>query len=68
LAIQRRDSAGKEILPVGRLMARQRLRRHFRRHVDRAGHASRYLNGTLDLYPAAGPAVTAELPAAVAAV
>jgi len=54
VAIQRRDGAGKKILRVGRAMARQRLLRQFRRHVDTAGHASRYLNGTLDLYPKDG--------------
>jgi molybdenum cofactor biosynthesis enzyme MoaA len=65
LAIQRRDGAGKKILRVGRVMARRRLLRQFRRHVDTAGHASRYLNGTLDLYPKNG---TAELPATTGAV
>lgn len=68
LAIQRPDGSGKDVVAVGGWLARQRLQRRFRRHVDRAGHASRYLNGTLDLYPTGGPALTAELPPAVAAV
>jgi MoaA/NifB/PqqE/SkfB family radical SAM enzyme len=51
LAIQRQDGTGKEILRVGGLLARRRLLREFRRRVDAGGHASRYLNGTVDLYP-----------------
>jgi len=65
LAVQRPDQAGKTILPVGRVMTRRHLLRQFREHVDMAGHASRYLNGTLDLYPGSG---TAELPATAGAV
>jgi hypothetical protein len=68
LAIQRQDGSGKEIVPVGRTMARWRVRHQFRRYVDRAGHASRYLNGTLDLYPTAGPTITPELPRVAVAV
>ncbi|NMO54075.1 radical SAM protein [Actinoplanes sp. TBRC 11911] len=66
LAIQQPEGGGKEIAPVPRIMARRSVLRHFRRFVDPGGHASRYLNGTLDLYPAAGPGVTAVLPAAAA--
>jgi hypothetical protein len=68
LAVQRADGTGKKVLPVGRVLTGWRLRRDFRRYVDRAGHASRYLNGTLDLYPTAPAAVTAELPALAAGV
>jgi hypothetical protein len=64
LAVQRADGTGKEIVTIGRTFARRRLLREFRRHVDPAGHASRYLSGTLDLYPVAGTAVTPELPTA----
>lgn len=66
LAVQRPDGAGKAIVAIDRTSARRHLLREFRRHVDLAGHASRYLNGTLDLYPAAA-AVTPELPPTAAA-
>jgi MoaA/NifB/PqqE/SkfB family radical SAM enzyme len=66
LAVQRADGTGKKVVRVGRVLTRRRLQRDFRRYVDRAGHASRYLNGTLDLYPTALAAVTAGLPALAA--
>jgi MoaA/NifB/PqqE/SkfB family radical SAM enzyme len=62
LAVQRADGTGKKVLPVGRVLTGWRVQRDFRRHVDRTGHASRYLNGTLDLYPAGPAELTAELP------
>jgi hypothetical protein len=31
---------------------------HFRRRIDPAGHAARYLNGTLDLYAPGAPVLT----------
>jgi MoaA/NifB/PqqE/SkfB family radical SAM enzyme len=68
LAVQRPDGTGKDIVPLGRYFARRRMRRQFLRRVDLAGHASRYLNGALDLYPAAADAVTPELPAVASAI
>ncbi|MFG1604017.1 radical SAM protein [Actinoplanes sp. NPDC049265] len=49
VAVERGDGTGKDVMRVGRFAARTRMVRHFRRRVDPAGHAGRYLNGTLDL-------------------
>jgi MoaA/NifB/PqqE/SkfB family radical SAM enzyme len=58
LAVQRGDGTGKDVIPVGRLAARRRVLHHFRRRIDPAGHAARYLNGTLDLYAPGAPVLT----------
>jgi hypothetical protein len=55
LAVQRNDGTGKDVVPVARWAPRRSVLSHFRRRVDPAGHAARYLNGTLDLHPATGP-------------
>ena len=58
LAVQRGDGTGKDVIPVGRLAARRQVLRHFRSRVDPAGHATRYLNGTLDLHAPDAPVLT----------
>jgi MoaA/NifB/PqqE/SkfB family radical SAM enzyme len=62
LSVQDPEGGRKTVLPMPRLFTRRHVLSGFRRHIDPAGHAARYLNGSLDLYPAVRP----ELPAAVA--
>jgi MoaA/NifB/PqqE/SkfB family radical SAM enzyme len=62
MAVQRGDRTGKTVIPVGRVLTRRRMQRSFEDYVDPVGHASRYLNGTLDLYPASPTLISAELP------
>jgi MoaA/NifB/PqqE/SkfB family radical SAM enzyme len=50
LAVEDVAAGGKSLFAVPRLGARGAVLKHFRAHVDLAGHASRYLNGSLAPY------------------
>ena len=52
LCVEGPTGAGKTTLTIPRLFARRTVLRQFRTRVDPAGHASRYLNGTLPVYSA----------------
>ncbi|GAA2513729.1 radical SAM protein [Pilimelia columellifera] len=52
LCVQRPDGPGKEVIwPAGRDGGPEQMSSCLNRHVDWAGHASRYLNGTLEPDP-----------------
>jgi MoaA/NifB/PqqE/SkfB family radical SAM enzyme len=53
LCVQNPDGGGKTILAPPAVLTRRWVVRQFRRHVDAAGHGSRYLNGAVS---APGPA------------
>jgi MoaA/NifB/PqqE/SkfB family radical SAM enzyme len=50
IAVENVQTGGKDTFPVPWYAARWAILRHFRRRVDREGHASRYLNGSLEPY------------------
>jgi MoaA/NifB/PqqE/SkfB family radical SAM enzyme len=51
LCVEGPAGVGKTTLAIPRLFARRTVLRQFRTRIDPAGHASRYLNGTLPVYP-----------------
>ena len=48
LSVENRHGGEKTVMAVPRFGARRSILRRFRAHVDLEGHASRYLNGTLE--------------------
>jgi hypothetical protein len=46
LAVENVTEGGKSLFALPRIGVRGAVLRHFRRHVDLAGHAGRYLNGS----------------------
>lgn len=61
LAVENVSAGGKSRFTLPRLGVRGAVLKHFRAHVDLPGHASRYLNGSLEPY---GEATGATLPRA----
>jgi MoaA/NifB/PqqE/SkfB family radical SAM enzyme len=57
IAVENVAAGGKDTFRVPWLAPRRAILRHFRRSVDRQGHASRYLNGSLESYPRSTGAV-----------
>jgi hypothetical protein len=57
IAVENVTAGGKDTFRVPWLAPRRAILRHFRRSVDRNGHASRYLNGSLEPYPRSTGAV-----------
>jgi len=57
LAVENVRDGGKHVVVLPRIGVRGAVLRHFRAHVDLAGHAGRYLNGSLAPWPAATGAI-----------
>jgi hypothetical protein len=57
LSVQDPDNGGKIVMAMPRVFTRASVMRRFRRLIDPVGHASRYLNGSVDLYDQARRAV-----------